>query len=90
MKLYKIEVSKSAQKFLAKNKSVIYKRFESWTKKLAKAPYNENDGMEINRFIDNKQVYKKRIGSFRVFYIVYDDVVLITSVKSRGQAYKKK
>lgn len=35
-----------------------------------------------------KQVYKLRIGSYRVFYILQDNVIRIEAVKHRSEAYR--
>ena len=37
---------------------------------------------------DLKQVYKLRVGSYRVFYILRDNVICIEAVKHRSEAYR--
>lgn len=37
---------------------------------------------------DLKQVYKLRVGSYRVFYILRSDVIRIEAVKHRSEAYR--
>ena len=37
---------------------------------------------------DLKQVYKLRVGSYRVFYILRDNVICIEAVKHRSEAYQ--
>ncbi len=90
--IYKIEFKKQPQKFLKKQQKHIQNRVKNWLKVLISNPYKENNGIVINYFIEGKQVYKKRFGDIRVFFIIYDDLVkiLITEAKNRGQAYNKK
>ena len=87
--IYKIEFRKQPEKFLKKQQKHVIKRVKIWLEKLQKNPYQENDGIVVNYFFDNHQVYKKRIGDIRIFFIVYDTEIkiLITEAQNRGQAY---
>lgn len=88
--IYDVEVKKQAEKFLNKQQKHIKERVISWLEKLKENPYEENDGVVVNYSVDEKQVYKKRIGDIRIFFIVYDDIVkiIITKAQNRVQAYK--
>lgn len=37
---------------------------------------------------DLKQVYKLRVGNYRVFYILRNDVIRVEAVKHRSEAYR--
>ena len=37
---------------------------------------------------DLKQVYKLRVGSYRVFYILRSNIICIEAVKHRSEAYR--
>lgn len=37
---------------------------------------------------DLKQVYKLRVGNYRVFYILQSDIIRIEAVKHRSEAYR--
>ena len=91
MIIYKIEFKKQAKKFIKKHQFHIKTRFDKWIKKLIKTTHTENDGIVKNLFYDERQVYKKRIGNIRIFYIIYETEIkiLITDAGNKGQIYKK-
>lgn len=88
--VYKLEFRKQPEKFLEKQQKHVKKRFDEWVEKLILNPYEENEGIKVNFLFDDKPVYKKRIGSIRIFFVIYDNEIkiLITEAQSRGQAYK--
>ena len=89
MSTYTLQYRKEVKKTIQKNKATLKKRFDKWVEKLVKDPYKENDGLVKNKFYDGKQMYKKRFGSFRIIYVIYETEIkiLFTYAGSRGQIY---
>ncbi len=88
--IYEINLKNQPKKFLKKQQKHIQKRVSEWLKKLAKDPHTENEGIVVNQSIDNKQVYKKRIGNIRILFVIYEKEIkiLIIEAQNRGQVYK--
>ena len=83
MARYKIEFSKKA----AKN----YKRLPEHYKAivdLALTKLSFGKPIDIKPISGEKDIYRIRIGKYRILFIIFDDTVLITKIGSRGDVYK--
>lgn len=81
---YRIELNKKSQKFI---KSQQPKQQE----RLLKAIYKLPDG-DVKALSGFKDVYRLRVGDYRVIYELHNDVllILIVNIGNRGQVYNKK
>lgn len=80
---YRIELNKKSQKFI---KSQQPKQQE----RLLKAIYKLPDG-NVKALAGFKDVYRLRVGDYRVIYELHNDVllILIVNIGNRGQIYNK-
>lgn len=80
---YRIELNKKSQKFI---KSQQPKQQE----RLLKAIYKLPDG-DVKALSGFKDVYRLRVGDYRVIYELHNDVllILIVNIGNRGQIYNK-
>ena len=80
---YRIELNKKSQKFI---KSQQPKQQE----RLLKAIYKLPDG-DVKALSGFKEVYRLRVGDYRVIYELHNDVllILIVNIGNRGQIYNK-
>ena len=80
---FKVEFSKSAAKD--------YKRLPKDYKvlvDLALFKLTEGFPLDIKPIIGEKNVYRIRVGKYRILFTVIANTVLITKLASRGDAYK--
>lgn len=90
MNSYKIKYSKSAEKFLKKNKVIgirFYKAFEEI------AQSTENVGLyDIKKFYSQNfsDIFRLRIGGFRAVFRIVDHelIVYVIDIGARGDIYK--
>ncbi len=90
--MYQIELKKSAEKQVNKQQPHIKKAFYNWVENdLTTTPHKANDGKITNMFYEDKEVYKKRFGSFRALFTINENTVVVDifKFKSRGDIYKK-
>lgn len=80
---YKIEIDKKAQKF-------ILKQPKDKRKLLYKAIFNLPDG-DIRPLQGNQNLYRLRLGTYRIIYKIDNDKYVICVVKAhnRGDVYKR-
>lgn len=80
---YRIELKKKPQKFI---KSQPPKQQERLLKAISKLP--DGDVKALSGF---KDVYRLRVGDYRVIYEIRNDILLITVVNigNRGQIYNR-
>lgn len=76
-----IKRSKKISKFLKKLQPKTAKRTSDAIDKLP-----SGDIETITGRIDE---YRLRVGDFRILFIINDDLINVTNILSRGQAYKK-
>lgn len=81
---YRIEINKKARKFIASQQPKQQKR-------IIEAIYKLPDGEDIKRLVGYNNVYRLRIGNYRVVYEIHDDILLIIVVNAgnRGDIYKQ-
>lgn len=91
MNFYKVKYSKSAEKFIKKNKMIgikFYKAFEE----LAKDKENAKS-YDIKKFHSKNydDIFRMRIGTYRAIFRIVDNelLVYIFDIGSRGDIYKK-
>ncbi|OAV43393.1 type II toxin-antitoxin system RelE/ParE family toxin [Lewinella sp. 4G2] len=86
--MYSIELKPSARKALNKIADKQRKRLESAIDKLQEDP-KPHGSIKLS---GNSDLYRIRVGKFRVIYSIENDVLVITIVKvsDRKDAYKKK
>jgi mRNA interferase RelE/StbE len=80
---YSVEFSKKA----AKN----YKRLPKDYKSLVDlALYKLSEGLpvDIKPIIGEKDIYRIRVGRYRILFTIVDNVVLISNIGLRGDVYK--
>jgi len=89
VRLYSVEVSQRAQKFLVKLDKTISERIEERLKKLKENPV-PSDAKFIGRE-DSDKVFCYRIGDYRALYKLKDaeKIVLIAKIDKRPKIYSK-
>ena len=82
MMQYRIVIMKPARKFIEKQPQHSQSR-------LLKAIYRLPHEGDIKRLVGQENVYRLRVGDFRVVYTIYNDVltVEILDVGNRGDVY---
>lgn len=90
MSKYQIELSSKAKKFYEKCPKELALRLNDCFETLEKDPYR---GPNIKRLKTsaNEQLFRYRIGDYRVIYEVYDKevIVLVVKIAKRADAYKQ-
>ncbi len=89
---YKVEITKQAEKNLAKQQLYIREHFQTWVDtELCENPHTAHEGIVKNAKHEGLQVYKKRFGSFRALFTINDEIVsvVVYDFDSRGQVYKR-
>ena len=81
---YRIEINKRARKFIASQQPKQQKRI---LKAIMKLP----DGDDVKQLSGHNNVFRLRVGSYRIIYEVYNDVLLVIVVNAgnRGDIYKQ-
>ncbi len=84
--LYRIEVKPSAQKELGKLPQAVRKRIAAQIDTLAANPRPRG----VKKLADQQNVYRVRVGDYRVLYTIEDDalLVLIVSIGHRREVYR--
>ena len=80
---YRIELKKKAQKFISSQP-------RNQQERLLTAIYKLPDG-DVKALSGFKDVYRLRVGDYRVIYELHNDILLITvvNVGNRGEVYNK-
>lgn len=80
---YTIQIDKTAMKFLKK-------QTPSQQKRLLQAIYALPDNGDIKPMSGYKDVFRLRVGTYRVLYSVKNDIltVLVLKIGNRGDVYK--
>ena len=79
-----ILLHKDAEKFLVKADSKTFKRITAVLSNLAEIPPIG----DIKPLQNSKQVFRARIGQYRIIYRIEEDVILVRDIDARGQIYK--
>lgn len=79
---YKIELSKTALKFLKKQP-------KNQQVRLLRAVYKLPEG-DIKKLIDGTDEYRLRVGDYRIIYKMKNEIltILVLDIGNRGQIYK--
>lgn len=85
--MYKIVLTKKAQKSLRGLPVNVVARIEERLKRIARDPYQPYANLKK---LKNHSGYRLRVGDWRVIYEIEDDklVILILKIASRGEIYK--
>ena len=91
MNFYKVKYSKSAEKFIKKNKAIGIRFFKAFAEI---AEDRENiQTYDVKKFHSNNydDIFRLRIGDYRAVFRIVDDelLVYVFDVGSRGNIYKK-
>ena len=89
MRLYSVELSQRAQKFLDKLDKHLFKRIKERLKRLEENPV-PSDAKFIGRE-DGDKIFRYRIGDYRALYLVNEakKIVLIAKIDKRPRVYDK-
>jgi mRNA interferase RelE/StbE len=87
VRLYSVELSQRAQKFLDKLDKHLSERIKERLKRLAENPI-PSDAKFIERE-DNEKIFRYRIGDYRALYLVKETekIVLIAKIDKRPRIY---
>ncbi len=85
---YRVEFSSNSKKQLKKYDKNTIKRIISSIESLTESPYNHPHSKRMKGIEGN--IYRLRVGDFRIIYEIFDNKVLIFIIKigSRGDIYK--
>lgn len=80
--IYKVSLTKKAEKFIKRQDKINQKR-------IIKAIYELPNG-DIKRLQGVENIYRSRVGDFRILFEKYDDelIIIVIDVGNRGQIYK--
>ena len=91
MRFYKVKYSKSAEKFIKKNKAIGIRFFKAFAE-FAKDRENIQS-YDVKKFHSKNydDIFRLRIGSYRAVFRIVDDelLVYVFDIGSRGDIYKK-
>lgn len=80
---YSVEFSKKA----AKNYARLPEDYKSLVD-LALYKLSEGLPVDIKPIIGEKDIYRLRVGRYRILFTIIDNIVLISSIGPRGDVYK--
>lgn len=85
--MYKVVIDKKAEKYIKKLDSSSRKRISNSLLELSENPFTNHNVKKLKGFED---IYRKRVGDFRIIFKVEDDnlAILILKIGSRGDVYK--
>lgn len=91
MSFYKIKYSKSAEKFIKKNKAIgirFFKAFEELSEDKENIQFYDIKKFHSKSYDD---IFRLRIGNYRAVFRIIDNelIVYIFDIGSRGDIYKK-
>ncbi|MNW49099.1 Plasmid stabilization system protein [compost metagenome] len=84
---YKIELSKRSCKYLEKLDKKSKERVSNHLLLLTENPRNPE--LDIKKIQGESSMYRLRVGSFRILYMIEDNILIITVIKigPRGDIY---
>ena len=85
MERYKIKFTKNATKDYIKLPHNYKALIDTILYKLS-----EGKNIDLKPVIGEKNIYRVRVGRYRILFLKEDLLILITRIVSRGDAYKKK
>lgn len=85
-----MEFVKSASKELSKLERKTQRRIIKHIEPLRENPFEHRPKVDIARLKGERiQMYRLRVGEYRVFYTVEEEKVVVLGVAHRGAAYKR-
>lgn len=90
--IYSIERSKKAAKYFGKSDKSLQNWFFKKVSSLQENPCETNTGLDIKPMEGARNIYRLRIGDYRLVYEVYHEtlVILFVNINSRGDIYKRR
>ena len=86
---YKIVLSKSSEKMLAKIEIGYYKKIEHMLSELSNWP-EVPENFDIKKLMNEEATYRIRVGVYRIIFIKYEDcmIIEIADIATRQNVYK--
>jgi len=85
--VYKILLHKDVLKFYQKQDTKIRKRIDKAFETIKLNPYHGTNIKKMTSELSN--LYRYRVGGFRILYEIHEDFVRVKAIDSRGQIYKR-
>lgn len=87
--MFEVRISQHADRALAKLDADLVKRIEHAMNALKEDPFRPRSGADIKMLRGDRDYYRLRVGSHRVFYHVFPEqnVVVVVDVRHRSKAY---
>lgn len=88
---YRVMLHPRAAKFLERLEEQFKNRIKEAVQKLEQDPFQGRSGADIKKLKGTKgrhDLFRLRIGDYRVIYAVENETVWITEIFSRGREYK--
>lgn len=89
---YKVKLHQMAVKFLKDLDERVRDRIKRSIRQLQEYPISSRPGADIKRLVGTKvrqDLFRLRVGDFRVIYAVEGDAVWVTEIFSRGKGGRK-
>ncbi|MFH1424713.1 MAG: type II toxin-antitoxin system RelE/ParE family toxin [archaeon] len=88
---YKVNISSTAVKFITGLDYETGQRIKKGTEQLQKDPFLSRSGTDIKMLKGVKKgedLYRLRVGNYRILYMVENSTVMITKIFHRGKGYE--
>jgi mRNA interferase RelE/StbE len=88
--LYEVRLHRGVVKFLDRLEPRLRERIKSALKRLGEDPYQSRSGVDVARLGGTKgrqDLYRLRVGDYRVIYAIEGSVVYVTELFHRGKGY---
>lgn len=88
---YQIMFHPGAAKFLEKLEEQLKNRIKDAARQLEQDPFQSRSGADIKKLKGTKgrhDLFRLRVGDYRLIYAVENETVWITEIFSRGRGYK--
>lgn len=85
--MYKLILSRTAQKFIKKLDKQSQKRIAQALLELSENPYEASNVKKLTGY----DLFRKRVGDFRIIFEIQDDklVIIVLDIDQRKDVYKK-
>lgn len=82
--MFRVEFNKRSAKFLRECEKEIYRRVLKKIEILAENPFLQ----ESIKIMGSDNIYRVRVGKYRVLYSVEKDILIVHNIDKRGKVYK--
>lgn len=88
-KVYKIQFSKEAVKFIEKCDQKTKDRIKKCVEKISLSPYTGKNIKKLKGM--SYQLYRYRLGNIRIIYMIKEEkaLIIVVTIGNRGDVYKK-